>query len=277
MPDQANDLRQLVRQCGAPIAPAAGDRPRWIVVAGGKGGVGTTTIAVNLAVAISKRGLRAVLVDAAPGGDATILCRLEPRYTLADVLSGTQTAQNALATGPSNVRVLPGIRELERLSDYCLASMDRTLAQLMDLSPAADVVVLDAGNRPSRTAQRLWRVADALVLVTTAEPTAIMDTYAAVKLQVARDHGPSGHLLVNRSPGQETAEDVFRRLDQVCRRFLATRLASAGQVPMDDQVPAAATGGPFVVASPSCAAARSLNRVAQVVVTAAGARVPNAA
>ena len=84
--DQANDLRALVRQVASSRAPLA-VRPRRIVVFGSKGGVGATTIAVNLSAALAQHGERCLLCDAA-GGDAALQLRLEPRHTLAEVLKG---------------------------------------------------------------------------------------------------------------------------------------------------------------------------------------------
>ena len=89
MSDQATDLRALVRQVATAHAPVAA-RPRRIVVFGGKGGVGTTTIAVNLAVALAQQTECSLLCDVA-GGDVALQCRLEPRHSLADVLAGNRT------------------------------------------------------------------------------------------------------------------------------------------------------------------------------------------
>ena len=80
-----------------------------MVVAGGKGGVGTTTIAVNLALALGRSGLRTLLVDADSGGDAALLCRVEPRCTLADVLAGRRAVPRRSNRGPAGMQVLPAL------------------------------------------------------------------------------------------------------------------------------------------------------------------------
>ena len=88
-----------------------------------------------------------MLIDAA-GGDASILCRLDPRYTLADVLSGARTPAEVIQAGPGNMLVLPGMRELEKLADYPPAALDRLLGQEGGFGDRADLLVLDAGNTP---------------------------------------------------------------------------------------------------------------------------------
>ena len=77
MLDQANDLRELVRQCAVPQARPAGPSPRRIVLCGGKEGVGTTTLGVNLAVLLAQSGTRTVLVDTAQGSRHTP-CAVRP-------------------------------------------------------------------------------------------------------------------------------------------------------------------------------------------------------
>ena len=113
--DQANRLRQLVRNCTVADSPGGNARPVLVVVTSGKGGAGTTTTAVNLAVASAQTGWRTVLVDAdCRGGDAAILCGIQERYTLADVQAGRRTVREALQPAPGGVQLLPGAWGLEQ-------------------------------------------------------------------------------------------------------------------------------------------------------------------
>jgi flagellar biosynthesis protein FlhG len=264
MPDQANDLRKLVQHYAVPARPQPAARPGLLVVAGGKGGVGTTTIAVNLAVALGQRGTRTLLIDAAPSGDVATLCRIEPRHTLAEVLAGRRSVEETIQPGPEKIRVLPGAWGAEGLADFTAAAMDRILAQLPALAASIDMVVLDAGNFPGPVAQRCWLAADALLLVAIPQTTAVVDTYASIKLLAQRQRTDEIHLLVNMARDAETAADVYRRLAKVCRRFLAVQLEDAGHVPSDARVAAAA----FAAAAPGCAASRQIGRLAQLLTAA---------
>ena len=268
MHDQANHLRRLVRDCAPADASAAPERPGLAVVASGKGGVGTTTIAVNLSIAAARTGLRTVLVDAdQDGGDAAILCGLEERYTIADVLSGRRTVSEVLQLGPGAVRVLPGVWGLERLSDHPASAGQRLLGQLNGLGTSADLVVFDAGNGPSKIMRPLWQAADLILMVTTAEVPSIIDTYASIKALAARENAGQIRSLVNRAPSVEVARGVQRRLALACRRFLGVHLQTAGHVP--DEPRAAEAGAPFVIAAPDCDAAKQIQRLAQALAAAA--------
>ena len=212
-------------------------RTRLVVVAGGKGGTGTTTLAVNLAAALAAEGRAVALVDADPaGGNVGLLCRLADRETIADVLAGRCAAQQALQAGPAGLSVLCGGWGAANLAEWPAAAQDRLIAQLQDLGRRAELAVIDAGNAPTRFAHRFWQSADELLLVTTPELAAVMDAYAAVKLLAGGDHGRPIRAVVNLAPDRVVADGVQQRLRSACRRFLGVTLRDAGWIPWDAQI-----------------------------------------
>jgi flagellar biosynthesis protein FlhG len=265
MHDQANDLRQLVRQA-SPQRPTL--RTRLVVVAGGKGGSGTTTLAANLAAAMAVEGRAVALVDADPGGgNVGLLCRLADRETIADVLAGRCLAQQALQAGPAGLKVLSGGWGDAGFSEWPGGAQDRFISQLQNLGPQAEWVVIDAGNVPTRFAQRFWQSADELILVTTPELAAVMDSYAAVKLLAQGERSLSFSAVVNLAPDGPVADDVQKRLRCACRRFLGLTLHDAGWIPRDPRIEAAAAAQELVVLTapqwPAAAKIRGLaNRLA---------------
>ncbi len=198
--DQATDLRALVRQVATAHAPAV-PRPRRIVVFGGKGGLGTTTIAVNLAVALAQQGTRSLLCDAA-GGDVTLQCGLEPQYTLADALAGNRTVAQVVLLGPAGVQVLPGTRDLARSQEPAEHAWNHLMTQFQSLRDRPETVIVDAGSRPDPVTRQLWQAADRVLLVASVETSAIMNAYASVKLLTDLTRPVSIALLVNRAPGK---------------------------------------------------------------------------
>jgi flagellar biosynthesis protein FlhG len=262
MDDQATDLRELVRRSASVHAPNARETRR-IIVFGAKGGVGTTTIAMNLAVALAQHGRQALVWDMA-GGDAALQCHLEPRHSLEDVLAGKRTLAEVLCLGPGGVRILPTPRELTGWHATAEETWNRLATEVPFVMPAPELVVVDVGSRPDALARQLWRTADRVVLVTTVEAPAIMNAYASVKLLADSAEPPSLALVVNRAPGDLAAEEAQQRLAMACRRFLGLPVRSVGIVPEDAAVPrCAARGESFVLAVPSSAASLRLRQVAR--------------
>jgi flagellar biosynthesis protein FlhG len=274
--DQATDLRALVRQVASSRAPSAA-RPRRIAVFGGKGGVGATTIALNLSVALAQQGTRCLLCDAA-GGDASVQLGLEPRYTLADALAGNRSVQEVVVSGPAGVQILPGSFDLVRSHDATDQTWNRLLSSLPELTFQPETVVIDLGNRPDPWARQLWQAADRVLLISTVETAAIMSTYASIKLLNDPARSSSIALLLNRSPSETAADEAQRRLVHACRRFLGLPLRGVGVVPEDANVSrCAARGEAFVLAASACAASLALRQAARAMMNHATPRRPVAA
>src|SRR5687767_13768984 len=144
--DQASELRQLVRQDAAHLRSTPADAPHLVAVASGKGGVGTTTAAVNLAVALAGLGRRVVLVDAdLEGADVGNLCQINPEYSIADVLAGSRGVHEVLCRARGGIHVLPGVWMGEAHLECTPASQERLVAELRMLGAHADDIVLDVG------------------------------------------------------------------------------------------------------------------------------------
>ncbi len=264
MPDQANPLRRLMLANAAENASRRGYRPWVVLMGGGRRGVGTTTVALNLAVAMGQRGLRTVLVDAdSRGGDLAALCRLNDAPSLADVLAGRSAVADALQAGPGGIHVLAGMGSLERISDYPPETCDPVLGPLRALSDTADWVLIDTGPPCGMPTIRMWHAADLMMLITTADDDSVMDAYAAIKTLYSSK--PSGSLatLINAVHDSADGEEVHARLAQACRRFLAFEPATIGSVASDAGIRRAASlGEPFVLTMPTDSVTRQVYRVA---------------
>src|SRR5262245_49246066 len=146
MNDQANILRQLVLQEAASRRTEGQAGARLIVVAAGKGGVGTTTVAVNLAVALARTGGGCVLVDGTPhSADATTLCGLDAQFGISHVVAGWRNVEETLLAGPEKVQVLPGVWDREYDDQWTELAQSRLIRELRALGRRAAFVVVDAG------------------------------------------------------------------------------------------------------------------------------------
>jgi len=268
MRDQADELRQLVLRTAASARIATAPPPPMIVVSGGKGGVGATSMAVNLTVVLAKLGRRAVLVDADLNQpDATALCNVKEADTVADVLSGRKTVHEVLQPGPAGIQILPGTWAPQRLTDCPPLAQQRMLTELGRLGAHADVIVLDVGNKVDTVTERFWQAANLVLLVTTSEAAAIMDSYAAIKLLAPRAPiAPQICTLVNKATQDPAADDVGMRIQQAALRFLNLEVKQTPHIPEDQEVlQAERARRPFVLHRPESRAARAMENVAEQV------------
>lgn len=242
MTDQAQVLRELVRrQRDGSSTPS--QTPR-IAMVGGKGGVGTTTIAVALSIALARRRPRVVLVDTnVERADTATLCGLSSHPDLTDVLGGRRPLESVLRRGPAGLLVAAGPWNCG-LRDDSPAAVRRLARGLEDLRRHADCVVLDAGCGRGDWLAGTWRDAEQIVVVTTPEPLCIVDAYRFIKSAVTAGNTSRFHCLVNRAAHVVAARDVYGRLAYAAQRFLGVEIHEAGHVPDDpQQAERVATGG----------------------------------
>ncbi len=262
MRDQATELRKLVLRSMRREAASAGDAPRLLLMAGGKGGVGTTTLAVNLSVAMALNGARVVLVDADLfRSDVATLCGLSDQANVGDVLTARRDIHEVIQLGPAGVQVIPGLWARGDLTEVSETRLERMIKQLRSLRQHADVVIIDAGNGAGKIAQRFWHAADEIVLTTTPDTMAVMDTYAAIKV-LGTAVSSTIRILVNQAD-DTTADNVFQRLSQSCQRFLSRKVHSLGFVAADSTVKDAARAAcPLMFHAPDAQAAKCIQKIA---------------
>ena len=253
--DQADRLRQLMQQAR---------RTRTIAVTSGKGGVGKSNVALNLAILLSAAGNRVALVDADLGlANIDVMVNVNVRSNLSHVIAGLKRLEEIVVDLPSGVQLVPGasgLAKLARLSDFQRAQL---LKDLTALEADNDVIVIDTAAGIGPDVIQMATSADNVLVVTTPEPPAITDSYAITKVLVRS--GYSGHisLLVNFAADRHEARTTFARISGVAQQFLGTTLYDAGYVLADPKVSEAVRKRePVVLAYPKCSASRCLAALA---------------
>ncbi|MDE3154010.1 MAG: MinD/ParA family protein [Acidobacteriota bacterium] len=205
-----------------------------IAVTSGKGGVGKTSVVVNLAVALARLRHRVAILDADFGlGNVDVLLGLTPAFHLGHLLTGEKSLDEIMVTGPFGVRIIPASSGLRDLTALTVPQWRRLNAACDVLDREIDFLVIDTAPGISDNVIEMLQGSGRVVVVTSLEPSAIVDAYAVIKILTTNEPAKAIGLLVNGARSETEARMVFRQLDVAVQRFLGRTLEYDGFIPRD--------------------------------------------
>lgn len=245
-----------------------------IAVVSGKGGVGKTNIAVNLAACLAATGRKVALVDLDVGlANADLLLGVQPTYNLAHVLSGTRRIEEVVVEAPGAVLFVAGASGDSAMANMSAFDRGRLMHQVQSLAARCDVTFYDCAAGISLSVLGFASIADIVIVVTSCEPTAITDAFATIKVLVRRRFHGAIMLVVNMAEGRAEARRIYRRVAHVAERFLSFSLADGGYVLQDSHVELAVRGRrPFILSYPRCPSSMCIRSLATRLVRPATAK-----
>lgn len=224
---------------GGAAKSAAAPAPAMVTLAvsSGKGGVGKTNVVVNLAVSLARLRHRVVVLDADFGlGNVDVLLGLAPDFHLGHVLSGEKTLDEIMVRGPEGIRIIPASSGLRELTSLTSTHWDRLSAGLASLAHDCDFLLIDTAAGIADNVLDMLTGSERVLIVTSPEPTAVVDAYALIKVLTKVDARKEIGVLVNDARDAEEAAIVFRQLEVAAMRFLNRRVQSFGFVAHDPAV-----------------------------------------
>ena len=251
-------------------------RTQSVAVLSGKGGVGKSNIALNLACALVHQGHNTLLADCDMGlANLDILLGIAPERHVQDIpLNGLSIEDvlfslGFLANGHARFDLLPansGVSELSELDD---STCEIICEQISSVAANYNSIIMDIGAGISRMTLNFCRRADSRLLVVSPEPTSITDGYAFMKVLSTEFGVRSFHVLVNMADTTAEAKDTFSRLAIVCKRFLGFTPEYAGMIATDPAVPKAVIHQkPFFIDAPRSKAATQCSDLAEGIILA---------
>ena len=258
MGDQAENLRELVGKK---------QDIRVISVASGKGGVGKSSISVNLAIEMSRLGASVLVVDADFGlANVDVMLGVTTKYDISHFLRGEKALHEIIQLGHEGVRFISGgsgVNDLLNIEEEQLAEL---LSELVRLDDAIDFIIIDTGAGINDNIIQLVLASTETIVVTTPEPTAILDAYALVKTIVKRDTSHPIHILINKCDSKKEANRVQEGFIEVVGRHLGKNIDPLGLIMYDYDVPLSIKRQiPITVSDPKCGTSMEIAKIARTV------------
>ncbi len=234
-----------------------------LAITSGKGGVGKTNIAANLAICLAAEHQRVTLMDADLGlGNLDVILNLQSRYNLSHVISGQRELDQIVHMGPQGLEVICGGSGIEMLANLNTFQRQRLLEGLDALQGRSDFLILDTGAGIQSNVVGFCLAADQTLVVTTPEPTAMTDAYAMIKVLAANGYTGRISVLVNMAQSVSEGRTIYRQIADVAGRFLNTPVYDAGVLCRDESlVSAVRKRMPVALAYPKSSFSASLKQI----------------
>lgn len=265
--DQAQQLRNIVK-ANSPTS----NRPlaRVITVTSGKGGVGKSNTAINLAIQFRKMGQRVIILDADFGlANIEIMFGTVPKHNLCDLIYQGKNIKEIITWGPGDVGFISGGSGIAGLSNLSRDYLVYIIQNLAELDAIADVIIIDTGAGISDAVLEFLVASGEILLVTTPEPTSITDSYSLLK---ALNRHPRFSkeasqikVIANKVDRDEAGLALFNKLNVVVQRYLKLPISYLGTVSQDEKLSQAVMQQtPVSLANPQAKSAKAYERIAAV-------------
>lgn len=273
--DQAERLRNIIKANQTQPKSLA----RVITVTSGKGGVGKSNTAINLAIQFKKMGQRVVILDADFGlANIEIMFGTVPKHNLSDLIYQGKSIKDVITWGPGDIGFISGGSGIAELSNLGRDYLHYIIKNLAELDALADIIIIDTGAGISDAVLEFLVASGEILLVTTPEPTSITDAYSLLKALNAHSRFDNENtkikVIANRVGTKEEGKNLYDKMGTVVNKYLSLSIEYLGSVPQDVQLTKAVMQQePVCLANPAAKSAKAYVEIAEILMHGAGSEV----
>ncbi|MCI8668394.1 MAG: MinD/ParA family protein [Lachnospiraceae bacterium] len=264
--DQAENLRNIVKQYNQEEKGNA----RVITVTSGKGGVGKTSVSINLAIQFQKQGKKVIIFDADFGlANIEVMFGAIPKYNLSDLIYRGKNLKDIIVKGPLDIGFVSGGSGIANFGDLSKDQILYLVHKIRELENMADIIIIDTGAGISSTVLDFVVASSEVLLVTTPEPTSITDSYSLLKTMNKHPDYQKEHMVVkviaNKVASYEEGINLYNKLDVVVSKFLKTNLEFLGIIENDGNMSKSVIQQkPISITYPDSAAVRDIVQLSEI-------------
>ena len=232
--DQAQQLRNVIKKQNQKNIKAA----RVITITSGKGGVGKSNLAFNLAIQLRKKGQRVIIFDADFGlANIEVMFGVIPQYNLSDLIYRGKSIRDIITTGPMDIGFISGGSGIIGLNNLYREQIMYLVKSIGELNELADVIIIDTGAGVTDQVLEFVLASPEVLLVTTPEPSSLTDSYSLLTAVYRNPNfiqdGTKIHVVANKANSIEEGQMVYDKLHSVVDQFLGGDINYLGMIPQD--------------------------------------------
>ena len=242
--------------------------PRVIAISSGKGGVGKSSIAVNLGISLSKQGHKVCVLDADTGlANVNILLGVQPQFSLEHVLYGAKTIDEIMLSAPFGMKVIPGANGISETVSLHPRQQLRLTRELSRIEQEFDYLLIDTAAGIADTTLDFICASHYALVVITPEPTSLTDAFSLIKLLKRKRGNIRFQVVVNMCAGANDGQEIFARFASAVKKYIGVDLTYLGYLPRDESVRAAVSlQNPVAMFPDTDPSSRSFLRLADAVI-----------
>lgn len=265
--DQAKKLREIMSSNNFNTNEVKlNKKAKVISIASGKGGVGKTNFAINFAISLKKLGNEVVIIDADIGlGNVEILTGVSLKNTISDIVFSNKNIMEIMGEGPEGIKIISGGSGLKELKLLNNENLPYLISEIDKLQSITDYIVIDTGAGISPVVIDFIMASSEVIVVSTGDPTSIMDSYILIKSLVTSGFKGNINIVVNLIKNKNEANEVYNKLNNASNNFLRVQINYLGYIDRNELVNLAVRNQiPFTVSHPFSPVSKGIINMAEL-------------